>query len=210
MRLRRSTQLIILSAAFFGLLGVAFPGTAQACSCSGEKITEYADDVAIAFSGRQVDRVVFDEMQDNGTSLFFEVDEVFKGEAGPIIEVTTHAQGGACGIDMANAGRTGVAVFEWQGQLNVGLCGSVVPLDLLPAAFGEGSPPDEAIVVELPGAVDAPDEVEESSSADNATLTSGGSFGASELIVLGAVALLALTFVVAVLAVLAAIQHRRQ
>lgn len=124
---------------------VATAGTAHACSCVERELAEYADDISVAFAGSQLERTVHSQVEDNGAALVFRVDRVYKGEAGPLIEVRTHAQGPACGIDMEGRGTVGVAAQEWRGDLNVHLCGSVVTASELQDVFGEGYPPDESI-----------------------------------------------------------------
>ena len=123
----------------------AAAGTAHACSCIARELSEYADDITVAFVGTQLERAVHDYVEDNGAVLLFSVDRVYVGEAGPLIEVRTHAQGSACGIDLDGRGPVGVAAHMWRGDLSVGLCGSVVAVDALEEVFGEGRPPDESI-----------------------------------------------------------------
>ena len=87
---------------------VVHAGTAHACSCIVRELPEYADGVSVAFAGHQLERVVQDYVEDNGAGLLFRVDRVYKGEAGPLIEVRTHAQDSACGIDAGDQGSVGV------------------------------------------------------------------------------------------------------
>ena len=124
---------------------VANSGTAHACSCILRELSEYADDISAAFVGHQLERVVHDYVEDNGTALLFRVERVYKGEAGPLIEVRTHAQGPACGIDVGGQGTVGVVARQWRGDLSVNLCGSIVAIDELDEVFGVGYPPDESI-----------------------------------------------------------------
>lgn len=124
---------------------VVTAGTAQACSCVERELADYADDVSVAFTGSQVERTVHSQVHDNGVALVFSVDRVYKGEAGPFIEVRTHAQDSACGIDLGGRGTVGVVAGEWRGDLNVNLCGSIVSVDALESVFGDGYPPDESI-----------------------------------------------------------------
>lgn len=126
---------------------VATAGTAHACSCVERELADYADDISVAFAGSQVERTVHSQVQDNGVALLFSVDRVYKGEVGPFIEVRTHAQDSACGIDMGGRGTVGVVAGEWRGDLNVNLCGSIVTVDSLESVFGDGYPPDEGLMV---------------------------------------------------------------
>ena len=123
----------------------AAPNTALACSCAVVELSDHADDISVAFVGHQLERVVHDYVEDNGTALLFRVERVYKGEAGSLIEVRTHAQGSACGIDVGGQGTVGVVARQWRGDLNVNLCGSIVTSGELEEVFGEGYPPDESI-----------------------------------------------------------------
>ena len=137
---------VLMTAAAIALIGLAAtPGTAHACSCIDRELSEYADDITVAFVGRQLERVVHDWVDDNGTALLFRVDRVYKGEAGPLIEVRTHAQGPACGMDLGGMGAVGIAARTWRGDLSVNLCNSMVTAAELHDVFGEGYPPDDSI-----------------------------------------------------------------
>lgn len=136
--------LVVAAMVTTGTLTVA-PGTAHACSCVELQLADYADDISVAFVGTQVERTVHSQVADKGVALVFSVDRVYKGEAGPLIEVRTHAQESACGIDMDGRGTAGVVAHEWQGDLVVDLCGSVVSVGVLEDVFGEGHPPDQSI-----------------------------------------------------------------
>ena len=137
---------VFMTAAAIALVGIAAtPRTAHACSCGDRELSEYADDITVAFVGRQLERVVLDEVDDNGTALLFGVDRVYKGEAGPLIEVRTHAQESACGVDLGGMGVVGIAARTWRGDLSVHLCGSMVTAAELQDVFGEGHPPDDSI-----------------------------------------------------------------
>ena len=135
----------------------ATPNTALACSCVSVELSDYADDISVAFAGHQLDRVVHDYVEDNGTALLFRVERVYKGEAGPLIEVRTHAQGPACGIDAGGEGTVGVVARHWRGDLSVNLCGSIVAIDELEEVFGGGYSPDESI--RLPVSLDPEEDL---------------------------------------------------
>ena len=124
---------------------VTTAGTAHACSCLVRELSEYADDISVAFVGDQRGRVVHDYFEDNGAALLFRVEQVYKGEAGPLIEVRTHAQGPACGIDVSGQGTVGVVARQWRNELSVNLCSSIVAIAEMEEVFGEGYPPDESI-----------------------------------------------------------------
>ena len=137
---------VLITAAAIALVGIAAtPRPAHACSCGDLGLSEYADDISVAFVGRQLERVVHDRFGDNGTALLFLVDRVHKGETGPLIEVRTHAQESACGIDLGGMGAVGIVARTWRGDLSVNLCGSMVTAAELQDVFGEGRPPDDSI-----------------------------------------------------------------
>ena len=96
---------------------------------------------------RQLERVGadLDWVADQLALLLFGVDRVYKGEAGPLIEVRTHAQESACGIDLGGMGAVGIVARTWRGDLSVNLCGSMVTAAELQDVFGEGHPPDDSI-----------------------------------------------------------------
>ncbi|MYJ80529.1 MAG: hypothetical protein F4046_01735 [Acidimicrobiaceae bacterium] len=128
------------------VIAVATAGTAHACSCIERELDDYADGISVAFAGDQLGRVVHDHFEDNGAALLVRVERVYKGEAGPRIEVRIHAQGDpACGIDVGGHGTVGVVAHEWRNELSVNLCGSIVAIAEMEEVFGEGYPPDESI-----------------------------------------------------------------
>ena len=124
---------------------MASAGTAHACSCIERELSDYDDDISVAFAGSQLKRIVYSNVDDSGVALVFSVDRVYKGEVRSYIEVRTHAQESACGIDMYGRGTVGVVAGMWRGDLVVHLCGSIVTVDALEKAFGAGYPPDESI-----------------------------------------------------------------
>ena len=127
---------------------IASPRPAGACSCRATPFSEYADDVAVAFTGRQVQRIeprgsVVSTADD--TFLVLEVERVFKGRAGPFITVVTAYGGPTCGIDFRGRGLVAVAAFMWDEELRVGLCSSLHTVDVFEETFGPGYPPDETM-----------------------------------------------------------------
>ena len=130
---------------------VAIPRTAHACICRDMHLSEYKEKVHIAFAGRQID------WRDDRDArvLTLEVDRVYKGEAGPLIEVYT--PGNNCATDFGG-GYTGVVVFMIdvdtvsleKGDLYVHYCGSHATIEELREVFGAGYPPDPPPVFEQP------------------------------------------------------------
>lgn len=137
------------------------PGTVRACSCLARDLSEYADEISVAFVGTQLEKVVYDYVDDNRAVLLFSVDRVYAGEAGPLIEVRSHAQEMTCGIDVRGWGPVGIAAYDWRGTLSVDLCGSIVAAAELESVFGEGRPPDESI--RLPASLDPAEDFSNSS-----------------------------------------------
>lgn len=119
----------------------ATPGPAYGCSCADQALAEYADEVDRAFVGRLVARTEHSYTDDNGVSLVFDVERVYKGPVEARIEVFTHAQASACGLDVG-PGTVGIVAFEWRGESSVGSCSSPVSPASLREVFGEGTAPD--------------------------------------------------------------------
>ena len=109
----------------------------------------------VAFVGRQIEGT-FDS---GGLVLLLEVDWVYKGRAGPLIEVRTGGLA-ACGTEFGGMGTTGVAVMrseessEWgglePGDLYVDWCSSHMSIEELEEVFGAGYPPDALLMLEEP------------------------------------------------------------
>lgn len=106
-----------------------------------EFVDEFPDAVVAAFAGRQVDRVVEDELADAGAILEFEVESVFIGDVGMMHEVRTHAQTSACGLDVVGSGTLGILVTDFGRGPSVDQCGSLWRVDDLTAEFGPGRTP---------------------------------------------------------------------
>ena len=144
----RVTGLLILTTAVVIATLAATPRTAHACSCGRMELSTYADAVAVAFVGRQVSR----EAGSQTARMVFEVDRVYKGDVGPLIEVRSASYGAACGVDFAGQPSAGVAAFERdEGTLSVDLCSSIVTSQELEEAFGTGYPPDVSSDLYAPG-----------------------------------------------------------
>ena len=134
------------------------PRIVHACSCGATTLSDYADRVNVAFVGRQIESTGVSGVW--GVSvLLLEVDRVYKGRAGPLIEVRTD-DSATCGAHFGGMGTTGVAVMrndvsrEWEGielgDLYVGWCTAHVSIEELEEVFGAGYPPDETLVLEEP------------------------------------------------------------
>ena len=158
--MRKYGALLLAAAVFCAILAVV-PRTAHACSCVDRPLSEYADDVVVAFAGRQIERILPEPGPDGvGSSmdpvtLVFEVERVYKGRVGSQIALRTNRGGASCGVDFGGKRVAGVAAFDITGGLySVDLCGSPVTIAELRKVFGEGFPPDETLALELPDSRD--------------------------------------------------------
>ena len=131
------------------------PRIVHACSCAPATLSDYADEVDVAFVGRQIEGTV----DSGGLVLLLEVDRVYKGRAGPLIEVRTD-DSARCGTSFGGMGTIGVAAgrseesSEWgglePGDLYVDFCSSYVSIEELEEVFGAGYPPDATLMLEEP------------------------------------------------------------
>ena len=143
--MRKYGALILVAAVFCAILAVT-PRTAHACS-QGEyrHLSEYADDVELAFAGHQLRRIVPASNEEAwkpwSVTLVFQVDQVYKGQAGPQVEVRTNQGSAACGLDLSGAGVTGIAAFPTKEGLRVDTS-SPITIAELEEVFGEGYPAD--------------------------------------------------------------------
>ena len=154
--IRAFGSLIVALAVTVGAL--AIPRSANACSPIPDppELAEYADEIAVAFVGRQIDYVAH---RSKGVTLVFEVDRVYKGQAGPVVELSTGYGGGDCGVDFGGYGTVGItagrrgATGWWaaeEGDLTVSLHKSAATVEELEEVFGAGYPPDPTIQLSEP------------------------------------------------------------
>lgn len=133
---------------------LAIPRSANACSPFPDpqpELAEYADEIAVAFVGRQIDYAAH---RSKGVTLVFEVDRVYKGQEGPVVELRTGYGSGDCGVDFGGRGTVGItarrrgATGWWaaeEGDLTVSLHRSAATVDELEEVFGAGYPPHETL-----------------------------------------------------------------
>lgn len=145
----RSGLLVALAVVLGAIVGVGPSARkAFACSCAESTLSEFVDQnpeaAVAAFAGRQVSRVVEDEQVDDGAVLTFAVETVYLGDVGTMVEVRTHAQGSACGLDVSGVTPVGILVTDFGRGPSVDLCTSRWPVDELAAEFGPGSEPTNA------------------------------------------------------------------
>ena len=141
----RATALTIIAMITAGIALVASPRPAGACMCIDTPLSEYADEVDVAFTGWQIGR-----FQPSGpvlhsgddTLLVLRVDRVFKGRAAPLITLVTALESATCGIDFRGSGTVTVVASMWGDDLRVGLCDSRHTVDEFEESFGPGYPPE--------------------------------------------------------------------
>ena len=140
----------LLVALAITLGALAIPRSANACSPFPDppELAEYADEIAVAFVGRQID---YDVHRSKGVTLVFEVDRVYKGQVGRVVKLRTGYGSGDCGVDFGERGTVGITAWgsASEGDLTVSLHKSAATVDELEDVFGSGYPPDETL--SLPG-----------------------------------------------------------
>lgn len=194
--LRTPGSLALAAAAALALILVS-PAPVRGCSCENSPLSEYADGVAAAFSGNQIERIEHTGSGWNDTTLVFEVRSVYKGRVGPLIEIGTQAYGATCGADFDGLGFTGVAAFEDDdGELLAHLCGSHVFISELEEVFGPGRPPDETVTPDRENpdettAAARPQATDAGATAAAAAPEEGGVPGAAVVLITVAAVLLA-------------------
>lgn len=163
--LRTPGSLALAAAAALALILIV-PGPARGCKCAHNALSEYADEVAVAFSGRQIERI--DHLNDSGahfgSTLVLEVHQVYKGQAGPLIEVRTGNGFGDCGTDFSKkGGGVGAAFGEDADDLSTRLATGPVRADGVTgvAAFGFGFGQVDQLTVGICGSHVSISELEE-------------------------------------------------
>ncbi len=139
---RKGVGMWLIFGMFLFWMVVGSPRTAHACTCYESPLSEYADDVEAAFSGKQVRKV----NRDSYDILVFEVERVFKGRVGPRFAVRTGHT--SCGVDFEGEGVVGVVAYLLRGELFAGYCSSPAPISELVEVFGVGTGPDETVEME--------------------------------------------------------------
>ncbi len=134
---------VLLVALVIASMIVLTPGSAHACSCIQTSLANEADSLDYAFTGRLVDRMVNDNIADNGVRLVFEVERAYKGDVTTPFVAFTHAQESACGASFSLGNSVAVVAREWNGVVNTNFCDQVMNVGEagLIAQFGEGVPP---------------------------------------------------------------------
>ena len=150
----RLFTLVMSIAVFVAVLAV--PRSARACTITSPypQLANNADGIAIAFVGRQIDRI----LDDPRLTLVFEVDRVYKGHIGPVVEVQTISS--SCGTNFSHSGTTAVVAklaeqdSHWgdlkAGDLYVTYVETFYSIADLEEVFGAGYPPDPTIQLPEP------------------------------------------------------------
>lgn len=152
-RIRPLGWLLVTLAVVAGYL--TFPSPASACTITSPypNLRDQADGIAIAFAGRQI-RYISDDFR---TTLVFEVNRVYKGHIGPVVEVQTLSRH-SCGTDFAHRGTTAVVALLSErdsygvraGDLYVTYGETFYSIADLEEVFGAGYPPDETLLLPEP------------------------------------------------------------
>jgi len=116
--------------------GFLAPRPASACSCAELDPTTALGEYPAAFVGTLVDvdgqlGAVFNSGAD--TVYRFEVETWVKGDLGPVVEIHSAADGGACGIEVGIGNRAGIMVRVQDGEYHSSLC-ETIDADVLLAA----------------------------------------------------------------------------
>ena len=88
----------------------------------------------MAFAGRQIARIEPNDpsyhsalSRSEWITLIFEVERVFKGQAGPLLAARTAYGGGDCGVDYGDMGTVGIVAQRWEeGGWRVGQPGDLL------------------------------------------------------------------------------------
>ena len=144
MTFHRTTALTIIALITAGIALVALPRPAGACSYLDTPLSEYADEVDIAFTGQQIGRFEprVPVMSNDDALLVLRVHRVFKGQTTPLVTLITALESPSCGIDFRGRGTVAVVADEREGDLWVTLGDSRHTVDEFEEAFGPGYPPE--------------------------------------------------------------------
>lgn len=135
-------RIVVLVGLVLGMAMMSFPQPALACSCVPmEDVGQFLGDADAAFVGTLSGRE--DAPSDPlDVTWTFDVEQGVKGELGETVDVQAPANSGACGFQFDTGHRTGLLLYERDGQWHSGLCNQVSP-DALVAAAEDLPPPTE-------------------------------------------------------------------
>ena len=155
--------IITVTAALSALF--AAPRPAHGDSCLLQPLEDYIDRADVIFAGRPVQRIEPNDpsyhsllSRSEGVTIIFEVDQVFKGQAGPLVAARSSYGNGDYGFpyywmsdwDAIAVFATIRGMYGWSlsepGDLQVGLCDFLEMVNGMEEALGPGYPPDETMV----------------------------------------------------------------
>lgn len=150
--MRRRIWSLAIGAMVAGLLTVASPGTAFACSCMATSLADRLADggIGVVFTGtvRDVTEPTSGPVMSSADLLtvHFDVDAVHKGTVGSTAQVRTAVSGASCGVTFqADRRYLVLARTDSNGSATATLCDGSQPLDEFAAAdlalLGPGSTP---------------------------------------------------------------------
>ena len=166
MTIFRKTVLAIIAVILAGGALTALPQPAHGCACASLKLRDYTDRADLIFTGRPVQEIGPNDpsyhqllSRSEGVTIIFEVEQVFKGQAGPLVAARTSYVSVGCGYPYHELSEldTAVSVITkvrkksdsqlWeQGDISLGVCGSWFPTYEIQGFLGPGYPPDETMV----------------------------------------------------------------
>lgn len=143
-------RVVVMVGLALGFAMTAFPQPALACSCVQMDVEQFLGDADAAFIGTLTGRE--DAPSDAlDVTWTFEVEQSVKVDLGETVDVHAPANSAACGFDEFAVGhRTGLLLFERDGQWHSGLCNMVSPDDLIAAAEDLPPPTDTTPPVSEP------------------------------------------------------------
>jgi hypothetical protein len=151
-----TSRILFLLAVVAGLLTVT-GGTAAACSCAQLTPRERVDQAVAVFTGTATEVRLIERFTGGGkVTATLRTDLVYKGEPEAAFEVSTRAQGPACGYRFVEGTRYLIFAGRQDGELTTTLCSGNVEL---PAGTGLPRPTgdtDGTVTPELVAALAAP------------------------------------------------------
>lgn len=151
-----TSRILFLLAVVAGLLTVT-GGTAAACSCAQLTPRERVDQAVAVFTGTATEVRLIERFTGGGkVTATLRTDLVYKGEPEAAFEVSTRAQGPACGYRFVEGTRYLIFAGRQDGELTTTLCSGNVEL---PAGTGLPRPTGDTegtVTPELVAALGAP------------------------------------------------------
>lgn len=159
MSMRFSRSVFALMGALVGAMSfvVLVPSTAFACSCAQDSVAGHVEraDLVVAGVVEDRDEGPFKAIQSSGDPVTYTVavDEVLKGETGPVTKVVSAADGASCGLEI-EVGRSYVIFAEAGGKdgaYQANLCGGTSAARTgfvaeVEAITGPATAPDDSIL----------------------------------------------------------------